>query len=215
MPDGGAVRALDVVGIDLELRLAVNRRFFGQHQVLVALSSIGLLSVLSHNNAAVEDRARFVVEYSFVKLSAGAVMLCVIDHRVIVDVLVFGCYIQTIERALGAFAIEHDVDIVANQPAAKRNRVRIEAARLMLMNLNGRDMKRVIAFRLQLVVIHHRIRPDGYFSHRIVEINAVSERDVILYDGGLAALACDYQAARMRSDRLIRSGNKEQVNRSF
>src|SRR6185369_15665526 len=115
MPDGRAVRALDVVGIDLELRLAVDGRFFGEQQVLVALSSIGLLSVLAYNNAAVKHSARSVVEYSFVELPAGAMRLCVIDHRVIVDVLVFGCYIQTVERALGAFAIEHDIEIVTNQ----------------------------------------------------------------------------------------------------
>src|SRR6185503_15249193 len=59
MPDGCAVRALDVVGIYLELRLAVDGRLFGEHQVLIALSSIGLLSVLAYNDAAVEDGARF------------------------------------------------------------------------------------------------------------------------------------------------------------
>src|SRR6185295_7404206 len=140
---------------------------------------------------------------------------CVIDHRMIVDVLVFGCYIQTIERTLGAFAVEHYVHVVANQAAAKRNRMRIEAARLMLMNLNGRDMKRVVAFGLQFVMIHDCIRANYYFGHRIVEIDALTQRYIILNDAGLAALAGDYQAPRMRSDRLVRGGNEQQVNRRF
>ena len=52
LPDGRAVRALHVVGEDLELRLGVDGRVVGNKQVLIALLGVGLLRDLPYDNAA-------------------------------------------------------------------------------------------------------------------------------------------------------------------
>ncbi len=85
LADGGAVRALDVVGEDLELRLGVDLRVVGQQQRLVRLLRVGLLRVGPDDDLAVEDRRGAIGEDALVDLAAVAVRLRVIDRRVVVD----------------------------------------------------------------------------------------------------------------------------------
>ena len=54
LPDRRAVRALHVVGEDLQLRLGVDLRVVGQEQRLVGLLRVGLLRVLADDDLAVE-----------------------------------------------------------------------------------------------------------------------------------------------------------------
>ena len=54
LTDGRAVRALDVIGKDLELRLGVDLCPVGQQQVAVGLSGVRFLGVLLHHHAALE-----------------------------------------------------------------------------------------------------------------------------------------------------------------
>jgi hypothetical protein len=58
LPDRRPVRALHVVGEDLELRLGVDRRVVGEQQRLVRLLRVGLLRVLPDDDLAVEHAAR-------------------------------------------------------------------------------------------------------------------------------------------------------------
>ena len=81
------MRALDVVGEDLELRLGVDGRVVGQQQRLVRLLGVGLLGVLADEDLAVEDAVALAVEDALVQLVAGAVRLRVVDDGVVVDVL--------------------------------------------------------------------------------------------------------------------------------
>ena len=60
LADRRAVRALHVVGEDLELRLGVDGRAVGQQQRAVGLLGVGLLRVLPDDDLAVEHRARAV-----------------------------------------------------------------------------------------------------------------------------------------------------------
>ena len=85
----GAVRALHVVGVDLELRLGVDHRGFREQQVLVALDGIGLLRFGPHDDAAVEDALALAVQDSLVEFVAGGVRLGVVERGVIVHVLAF------------------------------------------------------------------------------------------------------------------------------
>ena len=58
LPDRRAVRALHVVGEDLELRLGVDLRVVGEQQRAVGLLGVGLLRVRPDDDLAVEHRAR-------------------------------------------------------------------------------------------------------------------------------------------------------------
>src|SRR5574342_425346 len=100
MPDACPMSAFNVVGINLQLRLAVYGRAFGEQQVLIALPSIRFLRVFSHNDAPVENRRRSIIEDALVKLAAVAVRLDMIDHRVVIDMLIIRRDVQTVERAL-------------------------------------------------------------------------------------------------------------------
>ena len=71
LADRRAVRALHVVGEDLELRLGVDRRVVGEQQRPVRLLGVGLLRVLADDDLAVEDRARRAAEDALVDLVAA------------------------------------------------------------------------------------------------------------------------------------------------
>ena len=85
LADRGAVRALDVVGEDLELRLGVDLRVVREQQRPVGLLGVGLLRVGPDDDLAVEDAARAIVQDALVDLAAAAVRLRVVDRRVVVD----------------------------------------------------------------------------------------------------------------------------------
>ena len=70
LPDRRAVRALHVVGEDLELRLGVDLRLVREQQGLVGLLGVGLLRVGADADPAVEDAARPAVEDALVELVA-------------------------------------------------------------------------------------------------------------------------------------------------
>ena len=78
---------LYVVGVDLQLRLGVDRGIVGQQQGLVGLLGVGLLGVLANEDLAVEDAVGLAVENALVQLMAGAVRPGVVDLGVVIDML--------------------------------------------------------------------------------------------------------------------------------
>ena len=163
LPDRRAVPALDVVGEDLERRRRVDERLLREEQVLVRLHRVGLLRVRPHDDLAVEDAARRAVHDALVELAARAVRRGVIDHGVVVEVLRAGPDEEAVQRALGALGVEPDVQVVAGQGAAERDRVRGEAAVAPLAHLRGRDVEGRIALALELGVVEDRAVAPGRF----------------------------------------------------
>ena len=137
------MRALHVVGKDLELRLGVDRRVVGEQQRPVGLLGVGLLRVLTNDDLAVEHRARLAAENALVDLVARAVRLRVIDGGVIVDQAIAIGQIQAVQRALGALAVENRRDVVADDLAAERERVRREVGAAAGVHVHARDMERL------------------------------------------------------------------------
>src|SRR6476619_3217129 len=70
LTDRRSMRALHVVGEDLELRLRVDLGVVGQEQRLVRLLRVGLLRVLPDDDLAVEHRARLAGQDALVELVA-------------------------------------------------------------------------------------------------------------------------------------------------
>ena len=91
------MRALDVVGEDLQLRVGVGDGVARQQQVAVGLFGVGLLRPVADVDQAVEDRPRIVVENSLVQLMTAAMRLLVIDHGMRVGVLVLTDHVKTID----------------------------------------------------------------------------------------------------------------------
>lgn len=64
----GAMRALYVVGINLQHRLSVHTGVLGHHEVLVALLGVGLLRVVTHQHSSGKGTNSLIVQHIFVEL---------------------------------------------------------------------------------------------------------------------------------------------------
>src|SRR6266576_3660582 len=71
--DGGAVRALHVVGVDLELGLAVGPGLGREQQIVVGLLGVGALRARPHDDSAVEDAVRLLAQQAVEVFVARAV----------------------------------------------------------------------------------------------------------------------------------------------
>src|SRR2546430_6455799 len=71
-PDGRAVGALDVVGVDLEPGLAVGPRLGREQQVVVGLLRVSALRAGPHAAAAVEYAVRSLRQHAVEALVTGA-----------------------------------------------------------------------------------------------------------------------------------------------
>src|SRR5262249_40408069 len=72
LADGGAMRALHIVGVDFQLWLGIDLSLIGEQQVAIGLLGISLLRVFMNDNASVKDTMRVAVQDSVVKLAAVA-----------------------------------------------------------------------------------------------------------------------------------------------
>ena len=210
LADRRPVRALHVVGEDLQLRLGVDQRVVREQQRAVGLFRVGLLRVLAHDDLAVEHRPGTPAENALVDFVARAVGAGVIDGRVVVDQAVAVGEIQPVQRHLGAFAVERRQHVVANQLAAERERVRREVGAAGGVHVHAADMERAVALLLHLVVIQHGALADEHLGDGIGEVLHVARADVGLDDPCLAALAENNQRARVahRPDRPAADTNR-------
>ena len=99
LPDRRAVRALDVVGENLELRLGVDLGLGRKQEVLVELPGVGQQRPLADEDLAAEDRPRPPVEDALIELVARAVRPLVVERRVAVGVLAAGDHVEAVDRA--------------------------------------------------------------------------------------------------------------------
>ena len=152
------MRALHVVGKNLELRLRVHLCFVRQQQVLVRLLRVGQLRAVAHEDLAVEDRPRLAVENALVKLMTGAVRLPVIDHRMRVGVLVAVNHVKSINPAFRPFMIHHNVDGVARKRGAQIDCRRVVTRVRSQFGISSSDVKGARALALHFEVLQMRAR---------------------------------------------------------
>src|SRR6185503_16506955 len=118
LPHRRAVRALHVVGEDLELRLRVDVGGLGEQQRLARLLAVRLLRDRVHVHLAVEHAMRAPVEDALVQLAAEAIRLRVNYKRLVIAVLLAIQEIQAVERDAAARSVEARVDVRAGERAA-------------------------------------------------------------------------------------------------
>ena len=112
LPDAGAVAALDVVGVDLELRAGAGQGARGQQQVLVRLPGVGLLRVLPHEDPPVEHGTGLALENPLVELVAVAVRRHVLDPHVVVHQLLALHKVEAVQVGVAALARQDGVDLL-------------------------------------------------------------------------------------------------------
>jgi hypothetical protein len=87
LADGRPVRALDIVGVDLELRPGIDGRIRRQQDVAAGLLGIGLLGVRADDDPAAEDPRRPAAQDALVDLPAMAAGAGVVEDGEVVGVL--------------------------------------------------------------------------------------------------------------------------------
>jgi len=97
LADGGSMGTLDVVGIDLQLRLCTDLRLVRKQKVVVGLLGVCLLSTREHHDSAVKDPAGLLPQNPFINLPAVAVGFGMFESSVVVDVLTAGNQIETVQ----------------------------------------------------------------------------------------------------------------------
>ena len=152
------MRAFDVVCKDFELRLGIDHRVFGKQQVAIGLPGIGFLGVLPHENFAVENAARIVIEDAMVKFMAFATGLDVIHQRVVVHQLFSARHVKPVQQAIRALAAQRGMDMVAGDARADGDRMRQPVAVRSLRRMKGCNVKRILALVLDFAVLNSSAR---------------------------------------------------------
>jgi hypothetical protein len=215
LPDGGAVRALDVIGEDLELRLGVGVGVVGQEQVHARLLGVGLLRVRRDVDAAAEHAGGAIVEDALVELPAVAVRLEVVDPEVVVHMLVAAREREPVVRAVTAFGVESGVEVVADERAAHREVVRRDGAACLLPHVQRAHVGRLLALQLHLVVVDRGAGFGEHLRDGRREIRTVARARVGLDDRRAAAGAGHDEIPRVAHGRRgTGHGHVEHVHRS-
>ncbi len=214
LSDRRAVRALHVVGENLELRLRVDARTVGQEQGAVGLLGVGLLGVLPDDDLPVEHRARGAAEDSLVDLVAAVVRLGMVDRRVVVDEPIAVGEVQAVQRAVPAFAVEQRVGVVPDELAAQRERMRREARAARRVHVQAADVEGVERVLLDLVVVDAGVLAHEHFRHAVGQVGLPRAADVALDDPRLRARARNHEGPRMRHRlRDVRARHEHDVDR--
>ena len=147
------MRALHVIGVDLELRSRVGLGLSGQQQAVITLLRLRLLCARLYDNTSTEDRARTVIENTPVPFVTGRLRLVVFDTRVVVHMLLMVRQGQAVEGAFRTTTVEVDLQFVAYQPAAQCDTVCSQMAVAVLLYVQATDVRGCCAFLFQLVML--------------------------------------------------------------
>src|SRR5947208_1643788 len=157
LSDGRAVRALHIVGVNFELRLSIDLRIVGEQQVAVGLLGVGLLRILVHDNAPVEDAVRMAVKNAVVELTAAAMRASMLDVHVVIEMLAALTDEQAVDQTLSAFSGKYWMHVVSDQAASQQKRVRSDVRASLLLNAQRRNVERLLVLALDHVMGDRRI----------------------------------------------------------
>src|SRR5262249_45579404 len=119
LPDRRAVETAYVIVSNFELRLGVDLSLLREQQVFAVLDGVRLLSILVNHDRAIEHTFPIPGEHALVEFAAGRVGTEMIDARVIVHKPLSIHDEQPVQRAVCAFTIERDIQVIAYQRSAK------------------------------------------------------------------------------------------------
>ena len=171
---------------------------------------VGVLRVLAHDNAPIEDRVRAAVDDTLVELAARAAGLSVLDERVVVDVLAPMGHIEAVQGARPAGAGEAHAQIVTGQPTAERNRAGGERAIARLDHLGRAHVEGQLPLLLDLIVLERGALAEDDLRDGVRAVGVVAETGVALDDRGLAPAIGDDQVPRLRQHRSRQRGREEE-----
>src|SRR5438105_14888786 len=105
LPHGRAMGALDIVGIDFQLRFGIDGGVVRKEEVLIGLFSVGFLGLLLDENASMKHAPGAVVEDAIEILVAVAMRFGVLDDHVVVGQLVVLGELEAVQDAVDGFDV--------------------------------------------------------------------------------------------------------------
>ena len=87
-----------------------------------------------------------------------------VDRGVVVDELVVPPHVETVQRAVDAFAVQRGDDVVPHEAAPEGERVRREIAAARAVEKHAGDVERIGRLFLQLVVVDNGVRAQPHFG---------------------------------------------------
>ena len=181
LADGGAVGALDVVGVDLEAGPGVDRRLLRQQQVAVRLAGVGPDGARRHHHLAVENGARLVGEHVLEQLAARGVPGRVDGEGVLVGLRRIHAEEETLEVHFGALRGEDRGRIRAGFPPGERQDRRVDPRVPGELEGDPAGVRDLPALELdphvaEFGVLAHaaegaRVRPAGRFRRAVVRLD--------------------------------------------
>src|SRR5215471_2086124 len=125
-----------------------------------------------------------------------------IDTRVVVNKPLAIDSKQPVQRAVRAFTIQRNIQVVSNQRPAKRNRMRRQARISVKVRINRRNVEALAGLVFDLVIVDYCVRTCGNLCHGIGEIDGVVRTDERLYKRDLRTFAGDNQISWITRPRI-------------
>ena len=201
LADRGAVAAFHVVGINLELRLAVDLGVAAEQQRLVHLIAVGLLRDPRDLDPALEHAAGAVGQHVLDRLARSATGRVVRDHGGDVAMLLAAEELRAVQVHRGVGAEQAGVDLGASEPAPERQHEGVVHPALGDLGEACLNVKRVGGFLLQPDMDQLGTIADHDLGDRVVQIDALAARHLDHRQAG-AGLEVD-AVARMERDRAM------------
>ena len=169
------MRTLHIVGVDLQLRFAVDSSVPREEQVAVRLLRVRLLRVLVNDDSPAENAVRPIAQYPVVELAAIAVRARMLDPHEIVHMLTAARHEEAVDQAVTALSTHDRMDVVPHQAASQQDRVGCDVAGPALLNAQGPDVERLLVLPLDHVVAHHGVVARHELCDHIREVHAAPQ----------------------------------------
>ena len=137
LADGGAVRTLHIIGVNLELRLGVHARGGRSTEVAVPLIGLHPRATELHKYASGKGTHSIVVEHIFEHFVAVAARCIMGNESVSVDVLGSAGDGHSQQLGAGVLAIHLHMIVVTGEPIGQGDAVHKHIAASVLLNVEG------------------------------------------------------------------------------
>ena len=202
--DGARVRALHVVGLDLEVGDRLRLRALGEHEVAVGLERHRLLGVAPDADEARVHRLRGVLDRALEQEVAPRVGRVVVLQGAEVEHLVAVAEVDRREVGLGARSREQRLAAEARVGAAQRDHRRPERRVPAEVRALQRDLPRAGAVLLHREVADVRVVADDQLDDRVDEVTGGADPGV----GGAVAVEHRDLGAVFGHDQRVREAGE-------
>ena len=161
--------AFHIVCIDLQLWLAVHTAVLGHQDVGILLVCIGLLGIWTHEDFAIEDPFRLIIDDPFIELMGLATRYQMVDDRVVIHQVLSMRHVRSVEMTQAILPFESHMGLVPCPSSRQRDGVLCEYCISPLMHFFRAEMRTLCCAPLQAVQSQFCIVSKQNFGDHIAE----------------------------------------------